>query len=140
MKRTPKRSVSAKSVGQEIIEGLKEAIAFERGLLPNTRVDFVTARAVHVAPPPAIESGNIVKIRAKMGLSQVVFARTLNVNPETVRSWEQGKGSPGGAALRLLEISRERPDILVAKIAARQSLALASGPGPKTAIKAKKKK
>jgi DNA-binding transcriptional regulator YiaG len=36
-----------------------------------------------------------------------VFAQVLNVNPETVKAWEQGKRQPDGAASRLLELASQ---------------------------------
>jgi DNA-binding transcriptional regulator YiaG len=46
--------------------------------------------------------------------SRPVFAALLNVPLATARSCEQGKRSPSGAALRLLDLARQRPKILVA--------------------------
>ena len=43
-----------------------------------------------------------------------VFAALLNVPLATARSWEQGKRKPSGAALRLLDLARQRPQILLA--------------------------
>lgn len=101
----------APSLGAQIIAGLGEALAYERGTLdaPTTRVP-VTARAAAVTPPPVPGAADIAAFRASLGLSQPVFARALNVSPETVRAWEQGKRVPDGAALRLLEWARAHPE------------------------------
>lgn len=106
-------SSTAPSVGAQIIAGLEEALAYERGTLdaPTTRARVpVTARAAAVAPPPVLGAGEIAAFRASLGLSQPVFARALNVSPDTVRAWEQGKRVPDGAALRLLEWARAHPE------------------------------
>jgi putative transcriptional regulator len=42
-------------------------------------------------------------------MSQAVFARVLNVSTKTVQSWEQGERKPSHAALRMLQLFRERP-------------------------------
>jgi len=47
-----------------------------------------------------------------MRLSQPVFAHLLNVSPETVKSWEQGKNYPAGAAARLLQVAVKHPEIV----------------------------
>jgi putative transcriptional regulator len=102
-------------VADQIIGGLKEALAFERGERQNVRVDRVpiTARHAKVNPPPAFKRERIVDLRKKkLGVSQAVFASVLNVSPETVRAWEQGKHMPGGPALRLLEIVDKQPEFV----------------------------
>jgi putative transcriptional regulator len=55
----------------------------------------------------------VVAERKRLGVSQPVFARTLNVSTETVKAWEQGKNTPGGPAARLLEITEAYPEVMV---------------------------
>ncbi|MDQ6926425.1 MAG: helix-turn-helix domain-containing protein [Candidatus Eremiobacteraeota bacterium] len=99
------------TLGRQIIAGLEEALAYEREALdaPVTRVP-VTIRSARVTPPPVPGADEIAAFRAALGLSQPVFAHALNVSPETVRAWEQGKRVPDGAALRLLEWARAHPE------------------------------
>lgn len=66
------------------------------------------------APVKGIKSKDIAGIRQKLNVSQPVFAALLNVSLATARSWEQGTRKPSGAALRLLDLARERPSILLA--------------------------
>jgi len=66
------------------------------------------------APLKAIKPKEIAAIREKLNLSQPVFAALLNVPLTTARSWEQGKRKPSVAALRLLDLARQRPNILLA--------------------------
>jgi len=112
--RTPaKRAKRAKSLGQHLIDALDEAIAFERGELeiPASRVRrvAVTAREAEGVPAPRYAGSRIAALRGRLGLSQPVFAQALNVSAETVRAWEQGKRTPDGAALRLLQLAEEHP-------------------------------
>ena len=44
--------------------------------------------------------------------SQSIFALMLNVSVETVRAWEQGRRTPEGSALRLLQVADASPKIL----------------------------
>ena len=72
------------------------------------------SRVVLPVPLKALRPTEIVSIRHKLNVSQPVFAALLNVPVATARSWEQGKRRPSGAALRLLDIARQKPTILLA--------------------------
>ena len=47
---------------------------------------------------------DVVRIRRKLHVSQTVFAYLLNASESTVRKWEIGAKTPGGANCRLLQI------------------------------------
>ena len=51
------------------------------------------------------------RVRRRTGLTQVEFARRINVSHETIRNWEQGKRGPTGAARTLLRILDKAPEI-----------------------------
>ena len=93
-----RRAMSKKNptVGEQIIGGLKEAIAYNRGELTGARETRVpiTAAAAKVKPAPRYSGARIARLRARLALSQTVFAKALNVSAETVRSWEQEKRVP----------------------------------------------
>lgn len=96
-------------MGQELIAGLKEALADARGEIKLRR----TTREIP-EPARAWSKGQIVELRkALFGVSQPVFAALLSVTVSTVRAWEQGQKSPSGAARRLLEIAAMSPDIFM---------------------------
>lgn len=108
--------------GEDLIAGLREAVAFERGHPPaGVRVRRVprTARDTTVAAPKNYSPSQIARVRASLKLSQQVFADALNVSAETVRAWEQGKRTPDGAALRLLEFTEKRPALLLSVLQVR---------------------
>jgi putative transcriptional regulator len=65
-------------------------------------------------PLKAIKPREIVAIRQKLNVSQPVFAALLNVALTSASSWEQGKRKPSDAALRLLDLPRQRPNTLLA--------------------------
>lgn len=50
------------------------------------------------------------RIRRRLGLSQLELARRINVSPETIRNWEQGKRCPTGAARALLRVLDRAPE------------------------------
>lgn len=61
-----------------------------------------------LTPTPALAPEEIRAIREKERVSQPVFARYLNVSRNLVSDWERGVKRPGGPALRLLTIVRNR--------------------------------
>ena len=76
----------------------------------------ITMRTTTVALPARVERirpEEVREIRRKMKVSQAVFARLLNVPVVTEASWEVGRRNPSGAALRLLQIAKKEPDVLL---------------------------
>ncbi len=65
-----------------------------------------------------ITSNDIRAIRRKTKLSQVVFAKLLNVSPSSVRQWEQGKRTPTGSTKVLLDLLEKSPHVLDYRIKA----------------------
>ncbi|MGA3269180.1 MAG: helix-turn-helix domain-containing protein [Verrucomicrobiota bacterium] len=51
-------------------------------------------------------------MRQRLNVSQAVFAGLLNVPKVTAISWEKGRRHPTGAALRLLDLVRKKPQVL----------------------------
>jgi putative transcriptional regulator len=106
--------------GQRLIDAAKEAVEIERGEKEPARVTRYTAAETKVEAPPRYVAKRIKEIRGRMSLSQPVFAAALNVSPETVRAWEQGKREPDGATLRLLEVAEQHPEVLLASVRPRR--------------------
>ena len=50
------------------------------------------------------------RVRRRLGLTQVEFARRIDVPYETIRNWEQGKRRPTGAAKALLRVLDKAPE------------------------------
>ncbi|MBF0275555.1 MAG: helix-turn-helix domain-containing protein [Nitrospinae bacterium] len=63
-------------------------------------------------PEVELTPGKIKSVRAKVNLSQSVFARLLNVSVSSVRQWEQGKRFPTGSTKVLLDLLDKEPHIL----------------------------
>ena len=84
-------------VGQGIIRGLDQAIAFADG------TDQPSKYAVHI--PPEID---VRAIRTRLGMTQQQFAVSFGFSVNTVRHWEQGRRVPEGPTRAyLLVIDRE---------------------------------
>lgn len=72
-------------------------------------------RTRKIALPEPIEplgAQDVAAIRRQLNVSQSVFAALLNVPKVTAISWEKGRRKPTGAALRLLDLIRKKPEIL----------------------------
>ncbi len=99
-------NLKRKPLAERLRAGLTEAVQFAKGEL--------TLRTVQVPdPPPAITAKEVTSLRTKSGMSQAVFARVLNVSTKTVQSWEQGERKPSRAALRLLQVFRKDPALVI---------------------------
>ncbi len=75
----------------------------------------LTLRTYALTLPEAIEPlrpKDVAAIRRQLNVSQAVFAALLNVPKVTAISWEKGRRKPTGAALRLLDLIRKKPEIL----------------------------
>ena len=75
----------------------------------------LTLRTTQVSLPSPIKPlgpEEITALRQKLNVSQAVFAGLLNVPKVTAISWEKGRRRPTGAALRLLDLIRKKPQIL----------------------------
>jgi putative transcriptional regulator len=90
--------VAKRDIGQEILDGVREIKAHERGEIA------LRTRVLREPAPPQ-------EIRAKLNLSQAAFAGLMGVSLRTVQDWEQGRRKPSGPALALLRIAEQRPDV-----------------------------
>ncbi len=84
-------------IGESIIKGMEEALAFAKG--------EKNGAVVHVP-----EEINVRRIRKKLKMSQSVFADYFGVNLRTIQDWEQGRRVPTGAAKNFLFVIDQEPD------------------------------
>src|SRR5438046_2390893 len=87
------RSKKLSPAGAKIVSAFQEAIDVMRSgeQLPG-RLTVRGFQAEFVRPSYGAE--DVRRVRDLLGMSQVVFARFLGVDPNTVRSWEQGTRPP----------------------------------------------
>lgn len=83
-----------------IEQGLKEALAHASG------ERLATVHEIEV-PAPDVQA-----IRARTGLSQSDFARSIGVKKGTLLNWEQRRRSPDGPARVLLALIAKDPQIV----------------------------
>jgi putative transcriptional regulator len=86
-------------VGERIIEGLEQAVAWTRG--ENDRVRVTVVRVPEV---------DVRDVRQRMGLSQAEFATKFGFPPATLRNWEQGRARPDAPTRVLLAVIAKHPE------------------------------
>lgn len=95
------------NVFESIMNGLNEALEYEKGNLKNVRTSKVT-----VSPLPRYTKDDIKNIRKSLNVSQKVFADIIGVSKKTIEAWESGRNSPNGPAQRVLEIISKNHSII----------------------------
>ena len=93
------------SVYESIIQGLNEAIEYEKGDVKAHSTVKCT-----VTPVPELTSSEIKDIRLRFGMTQATFAKAIGVSAKTVEAWEAGTNKPIGIAKRFLSIIKTDPD------------------------------
>jgi putative transcriptional regulator len=97
-----------KELFDELKSSLNEVLDHAQG-----KITLKTKNVPIPEPPKVRAAKEIVRIRKRLGVSQAVFARVLGVARDTEISWEQGRRTPSGPALRLLEIAERHPEHLL---------------------------
>jgi len=92
----------------DLRQSLADAQAYERGEEVDLRVMEIAA------PPKPMKPNEIRRVRESLHASQAAFAHFLCVSPKAVQSWEQGIRRPRNTALRLLDIAKKNPKLLLA--------------------------
>ncbi len=92
-------------LGQELVQGLKEAIAYERG-----EITLKTHTVEIPDSPPEWSTEDISRLRVKkLRVSQPILAAYLGISAAALRAWEQGLKKPSGTARRLLQVIDRAP-------------------------------
>jgi putative transcriptional regulator len=89
----------SETVGDGILRGLEEALAFIEGTADESLY------RVHI--PPEID---VKAIRGRLGFTQQEFADRFGFNINTLRHWEQGRRVPDGPARSYLRVIDREPE------------------------------
>ncbi len=90
------------------VEALADHLAGRSKITLRTKTVSLPARVKPMKP------AQVRAIRKQLNVSQPVFAAMMNIPSITAASWERGRRKPTGAALRLLDIARRHPEVLIA--------------------------
>ena len=105
---SPFHSKELSPAGAKIVSAFQEAVDVMRSGEP-----LPGRLTVHSYPAefarPAYGPEDVRRVRDLLSMSQVMFARFLGVDPNTVRSWEQGTRPPSSIARRFMGEIEEDP-------------------------------
>ncbi|GJG86025.1 hypothetical protein tb265_12060 [Gemmatimonadetes bacterium T265] len=104
-------TVTSENFEALLLASAGEAAAIARGAAAPARTTTRerTERDTTVAPPPAFTRADVQALRARLRVSQGVFARLVGVSPKLEQAWELGTRVPNGPAARVLEVLAARP-------------------------------
>ncbi len=88
-------------------DAVKDALYPKKGNLTKTN------KFLAINEPSLMSPKEIKQLRQFLQLSQSLFAKVFAVNVKTVEAWERGINTPSGSALRLMNILKKYPDILI---------------------------
>jgi putative transcriptional regulator len=101
--------MAKRNIGQELIAGLNEAVAYTRG--------EITLKSENVSLPKLPKEWKSKKITdlriKKLRVSQSILAAYIGVTPSALQAWEQGLKKPSGSARRLLELLDQQPKLIL---------------------------
>ena len=103
--------VRAKKIKVNVYEvmqrSLCDALDYQRGQAIDLRESEIPA------PPKRMKPEEIRRVRESLNASQAVFASFLCVSTKAIQAWEQGIRRPQSSALRLLDIAKNNPAVLL---------------------------
>jgi DNA-binding transcriptional regulator YiaG len=112
------RSTVLSPAGDKIVAAFQEAVQVMRsGESLSGRLTARSHQAEFVRP--SYGPDDVRRVRDLLSMSQVVFARFLGVDPNTVRSWEQGTRPPSSIARRFMGEIEDDPSYWRQRIASK---------------------
>ena len=101
---------------KHIVFNSEAMVGSVEALAAHVRGERKLTLRTHAMPLPEpiepLKPKDVADIRHQLKVSQSVFAALLNVPKVTAISWEKGRRKPTGAALRLLDLIRKKPNLL----------------------------
>jgi putative transcriptional regulator len=92
------------NVGDELVRGMKNALAHARGRKRAARETVVA-----VSVPKRVD---VARIRRKLRMSQEAFALRYGFSVKNIRNWEQGTRQPEGSARAYLTVIDRAPKMV----------------------------
>ena len=93
--------MTERNIGDEIIEGLENAVAYAKG-------DKTKGQETVVLVPTV----DVKSIRKERQMTQEEFATAYGFSVHAIRNWEQNRRVPDRSARILLEVIHTNPDVV----------------------------
>ncbi len=108
-----KKKTKGTAAGREIIDALTDLVETrEAGIPLETKY---TVHTMNIPEPGAYGAKEVKALRARLGVSQSIFARLVGASTILVQKWEGGDRNPDGMVRRLFDdINRDPEKWLVA--------------------------
>ena len=90
-----------------------KAAAFEELLASVREVGAIRRGERKPSRASTFQPTDVKALRAELGQSQSEFALMIGVSVATLRNWEQGRRTPDGPALALLQVAAHSPAVVV---------------------------
>ncbi len=93
-----------------------KAAAFEELLTSVRQLGAIRRGERKPSRTTTFKPADVKTVRAELGQSQAEFALMIGVSVATLRNWEQGRRTPDGPALALLQVAAHNPEAVVAAL------------------------
>ena len=93
---------------EDLKEGMEAAVQFAQG----RPIRGTSVTKVSITPLRKRTSTQIKALRAKLDMSQALFAGVLGVTKKAVEAWEAGTKSPSGPVLRMFDILEKEAKVI----------------------------
>ena len=90
-----------------------KAEAFEELLTSVRQLGAIRRGERKPSRTTVFKPADVKTVRADFGQSQAEFALMIGVSVATLRNWEQGRRTPDGPALALLQVAAHNPAAVV---------------------------
>ena len=106
--RKKKEIVNKENFEELLLASAQEALDYSEGKR-ELRSHFSSL----IKEPSKYSKGKIKKARARLGMSQAVFAMVFGVSLSAVQHWEQGLRAMPSSARRLLDLIEKDPETIL---------------------------
>jgi DNA-binding transcriptional regulator YiaG len=103
------KTKKVQSLRDQLLQSLSELKEIADGKLSPYGDGRFTVNTVQITKPSKYNAATVKRLRARLKVSQGVFAEMLGVSQVLVRSWERGARTPSSIASRLLDQMRKNP-------------------------------
>jgi len=98
--------MAERDIFKELMQGMQELQGHQDGKITLKSFKAVKRQKVTIEPE------ELRSVRAKLNISQAVFAKILCTGETTYQNWEQGRAKPNAQAILLIRMLQQNPETL----------------------------